>query len=122
MSSHYAKQLVSSSPGGWSIVKATVTSCGRRFFSGGTVYNTGGPASPTTYIVTFEYQVENKRYRGKMGRGTPVALGHQFEISYDRSATSRNKGSDPEFTWKFRIVAWIIGAAVVGVIIYFQNR
>ncbi len=84
--------------------------------------DTGGPATPTTYIATFEYQVENKKYSGKMERGTPVAPGHHFEISYDPSNPSRNTGSDPEFTWRFRIVVWTIGAVVIGAIIYFQNR
>jgi hypothetical protein len=52
----------------------------------------------------------------------PVTLGHQFEISYDPSNPSRNTGSDPQFTWRFRIVAWTILAIAIGAAIYFQNR
>jgi hypothetical protein len=89
--------------------------------SGGRAFATGGPASPTTYLATFEYTVNGTNYRGKMNTGTPVAIGHRFEISYDPMNPSRNTGSDYQITW-IRVVAWVIGASLAALVIYLQER
>ena len=121
MLSRYTKQPELSNTDAWTITKATVTSCRPTFLSEGVVDETGGPASPTTYIVTFEYEVNGTKYRGKMRRDTPVNSGHHFEISYDSRHPSRNTGSDFQMTY-IRVIGWATGAAVAGTILYFQNR
>jgi hypothetical protein len=121
MSSKHQVQSDSSTSDGWKITRATVTSCRRSFLSGGRVYDTGGPATPTTYIVTFEYEVNSKRYIGKMRSDTTLELGHHFQISYNPKSPSRNTGSDYQLTG-FRVIAWAIGAAIAGAILYFQYR
>jgi hypothetical protein len=80
------KRLDMSTSDDWSVTKATVVSCRRAFLSGG-IDETGGPASPTTYVVTFEYAVNDRKYSGKMKRGTPVTAGHHFEISSNPHAS-----------------------------------
>ena len=92
----------------WVVTNATIISCRRQFLSGG-LDETGAPNLPT-YIAAFEYEVNGRRYRGKISRGTPVALGHRFEISYDPMNPSRNTGSDYQITWT-RVVGWIIGGS-----------
>src|ERR1700722_4218476 len=103
----------------WVVTNATIISCRRQFLSGG-LDETGAPNLPT-YIATFEYEVKGRRYRGKISRGTPVALGHRFEISYDSMNPSRNTGSDYQITWT-RVVGWIIGGSLAVVAIYLQKR
>jgi hypothetical protein len=72
-------------------------------------------------MATFEYEVNGRRYSGKISRGTPVAIGYRFEISYDPMNPSRNIGSDDQTTW-IRVVSWIIGAALAALAIYLQER
>jgi len=67
------------------------------------------------------YEVNNKKYNGKMKRSTPVTAGHHFEISYDPMRPSRNTGFDYQMTW-FRVIVWSICAAIAGAIIYFKNH
>jgi hypothetical protein len=121
MSSDDPKLLGQSTPNDWKVATASVTSCRGAFLSGGRIPDTGGPASPTTYVVSFEYVVNKTRYTGKMKRGTPTYPGHRFEISYNPLNPSRNTGSDYQVTW-IRVVVWAIGAVIAGVAIYFDNR
>src|SRR5271168_3912355 len=103
----------------WVVTNATIISCRRKFLSGG-LDEAGGP-SLSAYIATFEYEVNGRRYRGKIDRGTSVIIGHRFEISYDPMNPSRNTGSDYQITW-IRVVGWIIGASLIALAIYLQKR
>jgi hypothetical protein len=121
MSSRYTKQTRSLTGDAWKIAKATVTLCRPRFFSGGRIDSFGGPASPTIYVATFEYEVQDQKYRGKIERSTPVVSGHHFQISYSPAHPSHNTGSEFQPVW-LRIIAWTIGAALAALGIYLKNR
>src|SRR5580704_11285198 len=103
----------------WVVANAIIISCRRKFLSGG-FDETGAPNLPA-YLATFEYKVNGRRYRGKINRGTPVVIGHRFEISYDPLNPSRNTGSDYQITW-VRVVGWIIGASLTALAIYLQKQ
>jgi hypothetical protein len=119
MSAHLERKLDSAAGPIWVVTNATIISCRREFLSGG-LDETGAPNLPA-YIATFEYKVNGRRYRGKIDRGTPVVIGHRFEISYDPMNPSRNTGSDYQITW-IRVVGWIIGASLIALAIYLQKR
>jgi hypothetical protein len=119
MSALVARKPNSSATNGWIVTQATIISCRKTFLSGG--IDETGQTNLATYIAIFEYEVSGKRYRGRINRGTPVAIGHRFEISYDPMGPSRNTGSDYQVTW-IRIVAWVIGASLAALVIYFQKR
>jgi hypothetical protein len=119
MSAHLERKLDSAAEPIWVVTNATIISCRRKFLSGG-LDETGAPNLPA-YIATFEYKVNGRRYSGKINRGTPVVIGHRFEISYDPMNPSRNTGSDYQITW-IRVVGWIIGASLIALAIYLQKR
>jgi hypothetical protein len=106
---------------GWKVTTATITACRVSFMSGGVDYKLGGLPLPIEFVVTFEYQVNGISYSGKMKSDTPAEPGHQFEISYNPSRPSRNTGSDFQITW-FRFAIWVVGALIIGIAIYFENR
>src|ERR1700759_3696651 len=120
MPAHLESKFHSTAGPIWVVTKATIISCRRKFLFGG-LDETGGPAGLPAYIATFEYEVNGRRHRGKINRGTPVAVGHRFEISYDPMNPSRNTGADYQITWS-RIVGWIIGASLIALAIYLQKR
>jgi hypothetical protein len=120
MSAHLERKLDLTAGPIWVATSATIISCRRKFLSGG-LDETGGPASLPAYIATFEYEVNGRRYRGKINRGTPVTIGHRFEISYNPMNPSRNTGSDYQITW-IRVVGWIIGVSLTALAIYLQKR
>jgi hypothetical protein len=93
MSARLERKLDSTTGHIWMVTRATIISCRRKFLAGG-LDETGGPATLAAYMATFEYEANGRKYRGKMNRGTAVAIGHHFEISYDPMNPSHNTGSD----------------------------
>jgi hypothetical protein len=122
--SRYSQRFENSDKQEWRVATATVVVCRRSFrsfFEAGTVHQTGGPATPTDYVTTFEYEVEGKKYFGKARRGTPVKPGHCFSISYDPNHPSSNTGSDNQGPWWFRLILGLMVLASVSLLIYFDH-
>ena len=58
------------------------------------------------FRVTFSYRVDGKTYYGKYESGSPVDLGHSFEILYDPNDPASNTGSDS--TSKLAMVVGVV--------------
>jgi len=81
----------------WRPTMAVVTACRRTWDTSLTDESSvdfEGGYSLARCRVTFSYEVDGKIYYGKYKCGSPVEIGHSFEILYDPNDPGSNTGSD----------------------------
>jgi hypothetical protein len=84
-------------PLSWRPTMAVVTACGRTWdssFTDESSVDFEAGYSFARFRVTFSYDVDGKIYYGKYKSGSPVDIGHSFEILYDPNDPASNTGSD----------------------------
>lgn len=96
-------------PLAWRTTTAVVTACRRTWdtaLSDESSLDFEGGYSLARFRVEFSYEVDGKAYYGKYKCGSPVEVGHSFEILYDPNDPASNTGSD--YTSKLGTVAGVI--------------
>lgn len=108
----------------WRPAKAVVTACRRTWDTSLTdesSLDSEGFFYSASFLITFSYEVDGRTYRGKYRSGSPVDLGHSFEILYDPNDPAMNTGSD--VTSKLgTVTGWILAVGLLWVLAHYFSE
>ena len=100
----------------WRPTVAVVTACKRTWNTSlvdESSLDSEGFYQSATFRITFSYEIEGKTYSGKYKSGSPVEIGHSFEILYDPQDPAGNTGADVVPGRLVRVSACILAIGLV---------